>query len=169
MSAGSFHVLIETDSSEADAVIDSLLEKMSPVGLSAFLHTIVDPWVRNRIDQRFANEGDEMSGDWHPLAVSTQQIRASYGYPPDHPINVRTGKMRSFLVGTNSDVKPNGFGATLQHPPPTADPITAKKIATAQSGSSFPPTPARPVVGLDENDLIFVTSSLAAWLTQDMI
>jgi hypothetical protein len=164
-----FYVLIESETAEADAVIQALLLRASPVGLSAFLSTIVDPFLRNRIEQRFDNEGDDMSGSWDPLAVATQQIRASYGFPPDHPINVRTGKLKSFLVGTNSDVKANGFGATLQHPPPIADPITAKKLATAQAGSPSPSTPARPVIGVNENDLIFVTSSLAAWLTQDMI
>ena len=167
--AGEFYVLIETESDEAQKVLDTLEKRMNPVGLSLFLTTVVDPWIRQRIEQRFDEEGDSMSGDWDPLAISTQQIRASYGYPPDHPINVRTGKMRSFLVGTKSDVKPSGIGATLQHPPPVADAVTAKKIATAQGGSSQPPTPARPVIGVDENDLVFVTSSLAAWLTQDMI
>jgi hypothetical protein len=166
----SFFVLIETDASEAVAVLDALMIRSSPVGLSAFLDTVVDPWVRNRIDQRFNSEGDEVSGSWDPLAAATQQIRASYGFPPDHPINVRTGMMRNFLVGTPSDVKPNGFGADLQHPPPGAgSSVMQKKIQTAQSGSSNPNTVARPVVGLNENDMIFITSSLAAWLTQDMI
>lgn len=165
----SFYVLIETDFAHADAVIDSLLVRASPVGLAAFLNTVVAPWVRNRIEQRFDNEGDDVSGSWDPLAAATQSIRASYGFPPDHPINVRTGSLRSFLVGTNSDVKPNGFGADLQHPPPSSDAIMNKKIKTAQSGDPNPRTPARPVMGLNENDLLFITSSLSAWLTQDMI
>ncbi len=161
---------ITTDSESFDAVRDNLDRKMDSLGIAAFLSSVVDPFLRNRIDSRFQSEGDEVSGRWHPLAQATQQIRASYGYPPNHPINVRTGKLRSHLVGTRSDVQANGMGATLIHPPPgSGDPVTNKKIKTAQSGSSHPPTPARPVIGINENDLIFITSSLTAYLSQDFI
>lgn len=62
------------------------------------------------------------------------------------------------------------MGATLIHPPAgSADPITAKKLKTAQSGSSKPSTPARSVVGVNENDLLFITSSLTAYLVEDFI
>lgn len=164
-----FKVVIETDASEAAAVFDALDQRLNAAGLSMFLDTVVDPFIRNRIDGRFASEGDDVSGAWHPLAQATQQIRASYGYPPDHPINIRSNKLHSWLVGTDSQVTPNGMGATLMHPPPSGDAILMKKLATAQGGSSRPPTPARPVIGLNENDLLFVTSSLVAWLAQDML
>jgi hypothetical protein len=166
----SFHVLIEADTDEADAVLAALELRLSSAGLGMFLESVVDPWIRQRISARFASEGDDMSGKWHPLAVATQQIRAYYGHPPDHPINVRSGDLRSFLISEDSDIKMWGGGASLIHPPQgSASPMMAKKIATAQGGSSFPPTPARPVIGVDENDLVFITSSLAAWLTQDLI
>lgn len=165
-----FFVTIETDRSQVDRIMKSLEQRVNPAGLALFLQTVVDPFLRNRIDQRFANEGDEVVGTWHPLSVATQMIRASYGFPPDHPINKRTGKLHAQLVGNDSDVKASGYGATLEHPAPgVLDPITAKKLKTAQMGSSSPRTPARPVLGVNENDLLFVTSSLAAWLTQDII
>lgn len=162
-------VIITVDKNSAQHAIDSLNDRLGAIGLVTFLQTVVDPFIRNRIDQRFKGEGDDVVGVWHPLAVATQQIRASYGFPPDHPINVRTSKLRSHLVGTQSDVKAFGIGATLQHPPPGTDAILNKKIQTAQSGSSSPSTPARPVIGVNENDLLFITTSLVAWLSQDMI
>jgi hypothetical protein len=162
-------VIITTDRSSADRAIQYLEARLSPVGLVTFLSTVVDPFIRNRIQQRFAGEGDDVVGAWHPLSVATQQIRASYGFPPSHPINVRTGKLESWLVGAKSDVKQFGIGASLEHPPPGSDAILSKKLSTAQSGSSSPVTPARPVIGVNENDLLFVTSSLVAWLSQDMI
>jgi hypothetical protein len=165
----SFFVHIETDASRVESVMNALDDRLNPIGLSAFLQTVVDPFIRNRVDQRFASEGDDVSGNWHPLTQATQQIRAAYGYPPSHPINKRTGKLHAQLV-KQSDVKPTGMGATLEHPAPgSLDPITAKKLKTAQMGSTNPKTPARPVLGVNENDLLFVTSSLAAWLTQDII
>ncbi len=162
-------VIITTDKDSAQDAIDFLNDRLGAIGLVTFLNTVVDPFIRNRIDQRFQGEGDDVVGTWHPLAVATQQIRAYYGFPPDHPINVRTSKLRSHLVGTQSDVKAFGIGATLQHPPPGTDAIMNKKISTAQSGSSSPSTPARPVIGVNENDLLFITTSLVAWLSQDMI
>jgi hypothetical protein len=162
-------VIITADRSSVDRAMQFLEARLSPIGLVTFLKTVVDPFIRNRIQERFAGEGDDVSGNWHPLSVATQQIRASYGFPPAHPINVRTGKLASWLVGSSSDVKQFGIGASLQHPPPGSDAILAKKLATAQSGSSQPPTAPRPVIGVNENDLLFVTSSLVAWLSQDMI
>lgn len=165
-----FFVTIETDRSQVDKIMQTLEQRVNPVGLTLFLQTVVDPFLRNRIDQRFGSEGDDVTGTWHPLAQATQMIRAAYGFPPDHPINKRTGQLHAQLVGAQSDVKANGMGATLEHPPPGAlSSVTAKKLATAQGGSSSPRTPARPVLGVNENDLLFVTSSLAAWLTKDII
>lgn len=162
-------VIITTDRASVDRALQFLEARLSPVGLVAFLNTVVDPFIRNRIQQRFASEGDDVVGTWHPLAAATQQIRAFYGFPPSHPINQRTGRLESWLVGTSSDVKQFGVGASLQHPPPGSDAILNKKLKTAQSGSSYPPTSPRPVIGVNENDLLFVTSSLVAWLSQDMI
>lgn len=164
-----FYLDISTDKSHLDDVLASLEDKLNPVGLSMFLSLIVDPFLRNRIEQRFQSEGDDVTGRWHPLAIATQQIRASYGFPPDHPINIRTNKMHAWLVGTQSDIQPNGMGATLTHPPPGASGVLMKKLATAQGGSTNPPTSPRPVIGMNENDLMFITSSLVAWLAQDMI
>lgn len=158
-----FYIDIEVEDSDFQAAMALLNFRTSPAGISAFLATVADPYVRARISQRFASEGDDVSGRWHPLTRATESIRTSKGFPPAHPINVRTGKMESFLVNTPGDIKPNPIGATLEHPRPT-DPLTQQKINVAQRGKSRPQTPSRPVLGYNENDLLFFTSSLAAWL-----
>lgn len=165
----SFYVEIDADTTEAAAVILQLQTRLSPAGLATFLQGIVDPFIRNRIQGRFTSEGDDVSGAWHPLEQATQQIRAAYGYPPDHPINVRTGEMQDFLVNTQSDVVMTGIGAELMHPPLTASAALSQKIATAQGGRASPSTPARPVIGVNENDVLFITSELVVYITEGMI
>jgi hypothetical protein len=164
-----FYVQVTADHSTVDKVLKQLEDRTSPQGLQDFLDDKVDDFIRNRISDRFTKEGDDVSGAWHPLEQATQQIRASYGYPADHPINVRTGQLKAFLVNSHSDIKTDATGATLQHPPVTGDAAMNKKIATAQSGSSYPSTPARPVIGVNQNDLLFVTSELVAYLMEGMI
>lgn len=167
--ATGFEVTFEVDRQHLDLVLGSLAAKLSPPGLASFLDMIVDPFIRERINQRFAMEGDDVSGAWHPLSAATQHIRASYGFPAAHPINVRTGELRDWLVNTPSDIKVSGFTAEANHPPPTTDSVMNTKLVTAQSGKAHPKTPARPVIGLDENDLLFVTSSLVAYISEGMI
>lgn len=162
--ATGFQIDFDVDAAHFNALLAELHLKVSPAGLTTFLNTIVDPFIRSRIDERFASEGDDVTGAWSPLTVATAMIRASQGISPDHPINVRTSKMRDYLVNTQSDVKPTGFDAVLSHPPPTGDAKLNEKIKTAQMGSTSPRTPPRPVIGLNQNDLLFVTSELVIYL-----
>lgn len=164
-----FQLTFEMEREHLDATLAELALRLSPPGLATYLATVVDPFLRERIDQRFSGEGDDVTGAWHPLAVATQQIRASYGYPPAHPINVRSDKLRSWLVGTPADIKVSGFDAEANHPPPTTDAVMNTKLTTAQAGKSHPFTPARPVIGMNENDLMFITSSLVAYIAEDFI
>lgn len=160
----SFYVYFDVSQAQFAGTVALLNQRLSSVGLSLFLKTVVDPFVRNRIEQRFISEGDDVSGKWHPLTAATALIRTQKGFPPDHPINVRTGLMRQFLVGTPGDVRASGPLVTLTHPPPTADGLMTQKISTAQAGKSRPQTPARPVMGLNTNDALFITSELTAYL-----
>lgn len=166
-----WELTFEADTEELEAVLQKLTVKLSPPGLMGFLATMVDPWLRMRTDNRFASEGDDVTGNWHPLTLATQMMRIQGGFPPSHPINVRTGKMRDFLTGMASDVKPNGIGATLTYPGPVGDPELNEKIKTAQMGKTArsQKTPARPVVGVNENDMLFITSELVAWLSEDYL
>lgn len=164
-----WELTFESDVNDLSGVLASLYLKLSPPGLMAFLQSMVDPWLRMRTDNRFDSEGDDVSGAWHPLTHATQMIRAAGGFPSAHPINVRTGKMKSFLVGQRSDVKPNGLGATLTYPGATADPDLIEKIKVAQQGKAYPRTPPRQVIGVNTNDMLFITSELIAYLAEDYI
>lgn len=159
----SYFVDITVEDADFKAAMALLGFRTSPAGIAGFLYTAIDPYVRMRASQRFAGEGDDVTGNWHPLTRATELMRAQKGFPPSHPINVRSGKMRHHIVDIPGDVKPNPIGAVLQHPRP-GDPLTMLKIETAQRGKSRPRTPARPVLGYNENDMLFITSTLAAWL-----
>lgn len=164
-----FEVLFETDSSGAQAVFEALNERLESDALVDFMRKEIEPYIKLRIEGRFAAEGDDVTGQWHPLTVATKLIRARNGFPPDHPINVRTGKMKDYLVHSPSDIKIQGPEVELTHPGPTGDRELQDKIRTAQEGKTKPRTPARPVLGLNENDLLFITSELAAYLTEGFI
>lgn len=145
----------------------AMLEKMdtalSPVGMASFLSVEVGPYLQMRASNRFANEGDEVSGKWAQLQPATQQIRASrsdWPVGPDHPINKRTGELEAWVTGGAILAMPHALGATLRYPgrEPTGE--LKKKVETAQRGRSKPRTVARPVLGVDATDLLFVTTRL---------
>lgn len=159
-----FEILFETDANSATGVFDTLDARMQDTGLIEFMEDHVDPYLRRRIANRFLAEGDDVSGHWHPLTRATELIRARQGFPPQHPINVRTRQMKDFLISTPSQVRSSGPEVILTHPPPIASGEINRKIATAQGGKANPPTPARPVIGVNENDLLYITSSLTAYL-----
>lgn len=158
-----FLIDIESDTSDLLGVIAELKLRLGPGGLQDFLAFHVEPWLRMRTENRFAQEGDEVVGTWQPLERATEAIRASQGFPPAHPINHRTGRMEYFLVNTPGDVKATGLGAQVTYPRPGAN-GQMDKIATAQMGKGFPKTPPRPVLGVNENDATYITSNLVAWI-----
>jgi len=141
---------------------------LSPVGMAFFLTTDVGPYLRLRAASRFAQEGDSVSGPWAPLAPITQQIReANPDWPvgPSHPINKRTGELEHYITHSTPEVFPNTLGASLRYPgrPPSGE--LAEKVETAQRGKKSPPTLPRPVLGIDETDILFVMSRLHFWIS----
>jgi hypothetical protein len=53
---------------------------------------------RSEIYRTFASEGSYGGYPWAPLALSTQADRARKGFPPAHPILVRTSRLRDSLL-----------------------------------------------------------------------
>lgn len=151
---------INVDTSFASAVFLQVMSNLDPGSIGVWLQDVADPYVRERIQDRFTNEGDDVVGAWSPLSPATDSIRASKGFPPAHPINVRTGYMRGFLVGTDGDVAVLPGGAQLTNPGNGAGPLTQQKIAAAQGGKSYPRTPPRPVLGLNAADALFIHAGL---------
>lgn len=144
-------------------MLEHLETKVSPPGLTTWMEADVDPWLRQRAQDRFTNEGDDVVGAWLPLSPYTQMIRQQMGYGADHPINVRTGELENYITSAGS-IFETGVGVTLETPGGTVPPEMAVKIITAQQGSSFPPTPPRPVLGVNERDLEAIMVTLANWI-----
>ncbi len=160
----SFFIYFDVDQAMAGAFVAELNRRMQPQNLAAFVHTTVGPFIRRRIQQRFQSEGDDVTGKWHPLTLATQMIRAQKGYPPDHPINRRSNQMYNHLLSDPGQTRVMGPMIEFTHPTPGGNPLTLQKISTAQGGKRRPFTPPRPVLGVNENDMLFVTSELAAYL-----
>jgi hypothetical protein len=161
MAAGVMGISIIGDTAGVQAMLLHLQNKLSSPNLAGFLHLQVDPYLRARTSARFANEGDDVVGKWIPLEAATESIRASKGFPSAHPINDRTGELRDYAVNSPSDVTPTGLGASLTYPGVPASGELADKVMTAQVGRNYPPTVARPIFGVDANDLAAVLTMLA--------
>lgn len=155
-------VLVEAESVEV--VLARLDAAVSPEGLYYFLAGEVAPWIKSRAEKRFASEGDDVSGKWEELAPSTQDRRMNGDWPvgPAHPINVRTGELRDYIVGSDPLIVASEVVSTLTYPgnEPRTRSLT-EKMTTAQVGRTTPRTSPRPVIGISETDLAYVMGALA--------
>lgn len=154
-----------TDARMAQAMLANISMRLSPGAMTAFMQAGVVPYIQQRISKRFAQEGDDVVGKWHPLKQETEIIRQRHGFPPAHPINVRTGQMRGLLTGSFGRVISSGGLTELEFPSgANMTGLLQRKLMTAQMGSQFPPTPPRPVLGFNMNDNIALTAMLAGYL-----
>ena len=127
-------------------------------------------YLQQRIDARFANEGDDAVGKWAQLRSTTAGIRKRQGFGPYHPINKRTGQLHEWVRSTYTLTK-QGSGQ-LNIPGPTRSNVLKEKLAMAQvggnvsraKGSNFvgpsTPAPPRPVLGLSKVDEEALTAML---------
>lgn len=137
---------------------------LNPAAIAGFLSGVIEPYIQGRAKDRFAQEGDDAVGAWEPLKPATHAIRAQQGYPPDHPINRRTGQLEDYITNSPGRLTVHALGATLTMPgsPPTGE--LRDKVVTAQQGRDNPRTVARPVMGLNETDLMFVLTELTFYV-----
>src|SRR5213079_679979 len=108
-------------------------------GMQMWADSYVDPWLQMRAASRFAQEGDSASGKWKPLSGFTQEWRDLQGYPPEHPINLRSGAFEHFLTETaDGTFQARGTGAGVYYWPgvhlPYDNHLTAK-LKVSQQGS----------------------------------
>lgn len=158
-------VVIEGDFVGVNAMVDDLVEKLSPAGMAMYLTQIMDPFLRERARERFVNEGDNAVGPWLPLKESTERIRESQGFGAYTPINKRTGALEAYILDTPGSFASEGLASTLTFPgrPPTG-PYLETKVLTAQEGKARPRTPRRPVLGVGATDMAFFQTSLAIYI-----
>ena len=147
-------------------MLSRLDSAFSPVGLTLFMHGSVEPWLERRARDRFATEGDDVTGKWKPLAQTTQEFREHAGHGASHPINRRTGELEAYITGTKALVSyPGPAITTLTYPGnPPSGPMLKRKVTTAQKGHVGPKTPPRPVLGVNERDLAYVMTQLAFFI-----
>jgi len=164
-------VFIQIETISVERIIANLMRVLSEHGLVAFLEAEVGPYLSRRAGERFANEGDDVVGTWAPLRPATQAIRAEspYAIGPDHPINRRSGELENWVVQGGWNAYPEGYMATLEYPGslPTGDLLD--KVKTAQSGDVATNTVARPVLGLNENDMLWFIAAMTANVEASMV
>jgi hypothetical protein len=167
---------VRVDSFETQAMLSFAMVAVSGPSLAGFLDDKAANWLHEEIGLRFAYEGDRKSGDWPRLQESTNQIREALGFPADTPINIRTGDLEEFVT-TAHDVTQGPMSASMDLPGDVPDPVLAKKLRTAQQGASsgenpFPgtgPTPPRPVLAVDETDMVELLARLEAHIVTQVI
>lgn len=158
-------VVIEGDFAGVRMMVDDLVEKLSPAGMAMYLTQIMDPFLRERARERFANEGDNAVGPWLALKDATQRIRESQGFGPSGPINRRTGALERYILGTPGSFASEGIASTLTFPGrPPSGAYLETKVLTAQEGKARPRTPRRPVLGVGATDMAFFQTSLSIYI-----
>lgn len=147
------------------AMLNRIDSSLSPVGLAAFLHGSVGPWVKQRATDRFKLEGDDVTGQWAPLQQTTVEIREKSGFPGPNPINKRTGELEAYITeGQVGVVASPGLGVLTYPDNPPRTKAIREKVKTAQRGRPQPSTVARPILGLNERDLSEVMVMLALFV-----
>jgi hypothetical protein len=164
---GTVEIKIWGDDRGVQAMLHRLDTALNPVAVLGFLQGEVGPYLAQRAASRFAGEGDDVVGRWKPLSDATQEWRrkgreqGQWEVGDAHPINVRTHELEDYITGGAGEAYPLGSGAALAFPsrnPPKSRGLQ-EKMKTAQVGRKR--TPARPVIGLNEQDLLFVLTGLA--------
>jgi hypothetical protein len=165
----SFQLELHADFKSTYEVLERLEHSVSPLGLGFFLSVGVLQHITDRAESRFRAEGDDAVGKWAPLTPGTENIRQNLGYGAAHPINRRTGDLEDLITqaNANSTVSVNPIGAVLEHPALPSGKLE-DKLRTAQMGDSsqpgYQPTVPRPVIALNEADLVWVLSALAYYI-----
>jgi phage gpG-like protein len=164
---------VTVDTAAVEEMVAKMQQKLSPASLTSFLISKAHRELRERAEERFAQEGDDVSGPWRQLTYATGRIRSFKGFQPFTPINVRTGALKRFVLGSFT-VKQQSRGVTLMMPGPANGDLMSK-FRTAQQGSSKTsrpsrsagpnrPTPARPVLGMNERDSAAIQHELIEWI-----
>src|SRR4051812_39482393 len=91
---------IVVDDKDVVHLFDSFERAVTTVSLERLLSGGIADALRWRAQNRFTTEGDSASGKWAALRPATEDIREFLGYPRAHPINKRSGELRTF-VGQN--------------------------------------------------------------------
>lgn len=163
---------VTVDTFDVEFMLNRLDTATSPAGLATFLTGVVAPYIKERAERRFSQEGDDASGKWAPLRPATQEIRSRGPWPVEasSPINVRTTELERYVTQSDALATPHALGATLKYPgKKTTKKTIVEKMRTAQLGRSKPRTVARPVLTVNETDLAYVTQQLVFYVNKSVV
>jgi hypothetical protein len=159
-------ILLRWEERQVRLRLTALHMAISGYGLSAAISTRFTPYVRDVTAKRFDSEGDSVSGTWAPLMASTAKIRENTGFPPRHPINVRTGLMRAWASnGSFSGSLVTESTTKMSYPSSEPTGQLYNKMLMAQKGGKGPSgamVPPRPVLGWGPKDL-FALLTIMEW------
>lgn len=181
MSKQSLRIAINVDPEPFVRKFQQLQGHLDGDEIARFLDKSVVPYLHDRAKKRFASEGDGASGAWQELADRTQADRyllaQKHGWPiePDHPINRRSGELRTFITTTRT-IRRTAKGPTLYIPRlGSVNPKLSSKFKVAQKGASISrknpngsttnwEVPARPVIAVDEYDMRAIKRRWSRWV-----
>lgn len=155
--------------------LQQLQNKLDNAEMERFLEESVRPYLRDRAVLRFSQEGDDAVGQWKELLKTTRGIRKTqakkYGWPiqPAHPINVRSGELKRFILDTHS-IQTYSNGPRLFVPRLGGNQELQKKFKTAQQGKPGKvwkvATVPRPVVAVGQRDKADIETLWGRWIAK---
>lgn len=164
-------LVITVADQEVKALMEKLRSRVSKPSIRIYLRSQARPFLQGRMQQRFQNEGDELTGKWAPLRPTTAMIRANAGYGAQRPINIRSGELFKFVM----DGKVTAEALTFPGRTGTKNQQSKLQVAqrggfgsSASQGAIGPrrPAPPRPVLAFGEADRTVIMTSLMEWVTK---
>lgn len=151
-------------------LLNDVERSVAPPALAFFLSSMVSPYFEDQIVDRFAGLGGDgvPGGSWAPLQESTVRIRHALGFYDDYAINERSGDLLEWIAMSREFTQtPIGAGMSI----PDEDEgngelwhkLKVAQVGHVQSASEMIPgayTPPRPVLTMNDEDLIAVTKML---------
>jgi hypothetical protein len=148
-------LIFEEDNRQAFALLDRAYEFFGQGPMVDFLDAEWSQIMQTAARRRFTNEASESDGAWAQLRPATNKFRVRQGFPPEHPINQRTGEMRRYLDTATIDYRASDGLVTATWPEKASGELL-HKLQVAQGASSRrgdQNTPARPVLDATEDNL----------------
>ena len=156
--------IVGADMADVYRAFDLLELRLSDLALAGYLRATMEPFLQERAEDRFRMEGDDASGRWLPLSPVTRNIRQTSGFPPDSPINRRTGELEDYITQSPGAVGAAPGGIQLTYPGSTPSGPLYTKVETAQRGKPSPRTQPRPVLAVGAYDMAFFQLSLVRYI-----
>lgn len=160
-----FLVNIVVDATRPISAVDRIDTAIGPTHVAIGLKGGVVQYLQERMKDRFAGGGDDVVGEWEPLAPATLNIKENTG-TRNSGINIRTGALYDWITEADGTlIDPTGETQILEWPgaPPARSELT-DKLWNLQFGSDDPPADPRPLIGANSTDLAAILTILGSFI-----